>query len=472
MNFFRYIFLALLASLGLICASCINDDITTSPSAMLSFSRDTVSFDTIFTEIGTPTARLVVHNKNNKGVNISYIGFKNPETLYRLNVDGQSGQTFNNVEIRANDSIYIFIECRPKTAESTKPELIEDQLEFITNGVTQHVDVMAWGQNVTRLKGITLDDDMILTAEQPYVIFDSLVVAPQSTLHIQPGTQLLFHDNAKLVVKGTLNACGEVDKLIDMRGDRLDNVLPNIKYDIMAGQWAGVTFEASSFNNRMEYVNLRSTKYGVSIDSCANLSQPKLTLINSWLHNSQGNVLTSRYAHVDAYGCVFSEAAKDIVALYGGKHNFVHCTIANQYLFSGITGASLALYHCLPDDMNNNSQPLMQANFTNGIIYGLGAPLNKGDLSGSNVFLQRMLIGANGEDDDNFIECIWNQDPLFYTIREDYIFDYRLQPDSPAIGAGYNSFVSSSCQYDMYGNDRLQHGFPDLGAFVYTPPRE
>ena len=39
----------------------------------------------------------------------------------------------------------------------------------------------------------------------------------------------------------------------------------------------------------------------------------KLLLVNSWLHNSQYNALTSRHARVDAYGCVFSEAANAAV---------------------------------------------------------------------------------------------------------------------------------------------------------------
>ena len=58
----------LLAAVASICApslltSCISDAITTSPSDVLTFSRDTVSFDTVFTDVGTPTARLVVHNR-------------------------------------------------------------------------------------------------------------------------------------------------------------------------------------------------------------------------------------------------------------------------------------------------------------------------------------------------------------------------------------------------------------------------
>ena len=55
-------------------------------------------------------------------------------------------------------------------------------------------------------------------------------------------------------------------------------------------------------------------------------------------------------------------------------------------------------------------------------------------------------------------------------MREDYIFDYRLRPESPAIAAGYSTYVTDLCRYDMYGLNRLAAGAPDLGAFVYVAP--
>ena len=55
--------------------SCISDDFTTSSSVRLRFSTDTVSFDTVFTDLGTPTARLRGFNPDKKGVNISSISF-------------------------------------------------------------------------------------------------------------------------------------------------------------------------------------------------------------------------------------------------------------------------------------------------------------------------------------------------------------------------------------------------------------
>ena len=99
----------LLPVFGLILAGCISDDITTSPDDVLSFSVEKVSFDTVITETGTPTARLLVYNRAKKGVNISAIGFKDPDTRFRLNVDGQTGSNFHDVEIRGGDSIYVFI---------------------------------------------------------------------------------------------------------------------------------------------------------------------------------------------------------------------------------------------------------------------------------------------------------------------------------------------------------------------------
>ncbi|MBD5356934.1 MAG: hypothetical protein HDR88_08035 [Bacteroides sp.] len=452
-------------------ASCINDDITDSPDARLSFSTDTLSFGTVFTDLGTPTARLVVFNRNKKGVNISSIKFKNPDSNFSLNVDGQSGTVFRDVEIRGNDSIHVFVECFISPDEAFEPQRVADQLEFVTNGNTQEVEVEAWGLNVTRLRGVRVESDMRLTPERPYIVFDSLSVEKGAILTIDPGTMLLFHDKAYLTVRGTLNAVGEVGNVIQMRGDRLDNVLPDVAYDILSGQWQGVRIGAGSFDNRIEYVDMRSTVEGVRVDSCADLSRQKLTLVNSWLHNSQSTVLDSRYAKVDAYGCCFSEAAGAVVSLTGGEHEFVQCTIANNYLW-GVSGDNLSLYHCLPDHAADNTRPLMKANFENSIIWGIGSPINEGDLNGSQVFLCNVLLKANGSDDDNFINCIWNEDPLFYTVREDYYFNYRLKPDSPAIGKGNPSFVTPICEYDMDGMNRLLYGAPDLGAYVYIPPTE
>lgn len=472
MKTMRYLLLSVIALLGVVAASCINDDITTSSTARLAFSVDTLSLDTVFTETGTPTARLIVFNRNKSGVNISSIKFRNPDTPFRLNVDGVSGSSFENVEIRGGDSIYIFVACTLPAGQGSEPKLTEDALEFQLNGNTQSVTVEAWGQNVTRLRNVVVEQDMTLTAQQPYVVFDSLTVAPGATLKILPGARLLFHDKAKLVVNGRLEAVGTPGNIIQMRGDRTGDILTNVSYDLMSGQWNGIRISAESFDNLIEYVDMRSTSSGLSVDSCSNTDRLKLLIRNSWLHNSKTHVFKSTGTKIEAVGVCFSDAAQSVVSLRGGDINFSQCTIANYYLFSAVTEPLLCLYHCLPDDANNSSLPLMKASFDNCIIYGLGSDINTDDLTGSEVFLRYVLLKSEGTDDANFQNCLWGKDPLFYTERENYLFNYRLRPESPAIGAGNPAFAEGLALTDYYGLNRLSAGNPALGAFVYVQPTD
>lgn len=470
---FRRQFLSLLTLLGIvllpgILSSCINDKMSTSPSDILTFSRDTVSFDTVFTDLGTPTARLVVSNRSKQGINISSIRFADADTRFRMNVDGQSGSEFHDIEIRGKDSIYIFIECYIPEVADNEPALVEDRLEFVTNGVTQQVLCEAWGQNVTRLRGTRLTEDTRFTAERPYVIFDSLTVDSRATLTIDPGARILFHDKASMRVEGRLVAQGKPGELIQLRGDRLDNVLPDVEYDIMSGQWQGISIAAGSFDNRMEYVDMRSTDFGLMLDSCADLSRTKLYLRNSWLHNSKNHVLTAPYVKLEAVGCCFSEAAGSTVALLGGQASFLQCTFANNYLFSAITGPLVYLGHCLPDSDDDSVNPLMAATFENCIFYGIPDDLNTGDLTGSNVFLRYCSLKSTGSNDDNFIDCLWDTDPMFLTDRPIYYFNYRLKDDSPVISAGNPAFVTPAAMTDIDGVNRLADGNPSLGAYQYT----
>lgn len=467
MRGFPALLLFLFLSLAAV-TSCISDSFTTSPSDLLSFSSDTVTFDTVFTGQGTPTARLKVYNRAKKAINISDIRFRNPQSGFSVNVDGVSGKDFQNVEIRGGDSIFIFIECFIPESSSSRPYLVEDQLLFFTNGVEQKVQVEAYGQNVRRLRAMRVSEDMTLTSDMPYVVFDSLVVERGATLRIEPGADILFHDKASLAVYGTLEAVGAPGHLINMRGDRLDNVLPGVGYDILAGQWKGIRIHKDSYGNRMEYVDMRSTVQGLVADSCGDISRSKLLLVNSWLHNSQSNVLKSVDARIDAYGCVFSEAAAAVVSLAGGLHEFTQCTFSNNYLFSAITEPLLCLYHIReePGAIGDGARPYMSAHFRNSIFYGLPSDINAGDLDGTDVYLSYCSLKSAGSDDEHFVSCLWDTDPLFLTRRADYYFNYEVEAGSPVIGAGDPTFVTGLCVTDINGVDRLEHGNPTLGAYA------
>ncbi len=464
MRILFFFFISLIVSV--FWSGCISDDFTDSPSDLLTFSSDTLRFDTVFTDLGTPTARLKVYNRASKAVNISSIRMRNDDGVFSMNVDGVSGKSFENVEIRANDSIFVFVECLINGNDDPLPFKVEGMMDFLTNGVTQTVTLEAYGQNVRRLRGVTLDSDVTFTAEMPYVVFDTLRVAKGATLTLSPGTRVLFHDKGMLQVDGRMLALGEVGRMVELRGDRLDDVLPDTGYEILSGQWQGIRFGAESFGNRMEYVEMQSTVHGVLVDSCGVTDRNKLTLVNSWLHNSQGNVLRSEHAWVDAYGCCFSDAGEAVVWLRGGSHDFVQCTMANNYLFAISPESILTLSHLSGEENSGISNPMMKADFNNCIIYGITQPLSPGDLAKTDVYMRNVLLGVDGSDDDHFISCIWGENPEFETIREEYIFNYSLKEDSPAIGAGNPVYVTPECLYDMNGVNRLEWGNPALGAYA------
>ena len=88
----------------LIFSSCRKDNITTNPSDKLAFSTDTLTFDTVFTTLGSTTLYFTVHNPNSQKISISNIHLSGGEnSIFRLNIDGQAINQAANVEIPANE---------------------------------------------------------------------------------------------------------------------------------------------------------------------------------------------------------------------------------------------------------------------------------------------------------------------------------------------------------------------------------
>ncbi len=463
----QLILFAIVGILSMITTGCIEDGFTYNSSDVLAFSCDTLKFDTVFTEVGTSTRKFVVYNHNKKMLNISSIKMRGgaAKAKFYLNVDGIKGTEFKDVEVRGDDSIFVFVEAYVDPTNANTPVAIEDQVQFITNGVQQNILVTAAGQDVTIYYAKEITADTHLTADKPYLIFDSLTVAPGAVLTVDPGATIYFHDKAKINVKGQLIAKGTKEMPINFRGDRLDNVVGDIGYDIMSGQWGGIRLFNESFGNEMQYVSMRGSSWGVDIDSTS-VDKMKLHLFNSVLHNSSGSVLTSRYAWVEAEGTEFSDAKGSVVSLIGGKAKMIQCTFANYYLFGAISGSIVNLSYLLPAD--KKALPLMEANFDNCIIYGNIGELNISDLTGASVYLRNCLLKSKGSDDSNFFTCKWSADPKYYTVREKYIFDYRLKNKSDAIAAGNRALCPESARYDRYGVDRFMRDGIDIGAYTWV----
>ena len=188
------------AVVAVMLSGCIEDGFTSSPADQPTFSTDTLDMGMVFTEAGTPTHSFTVYNRASKNLLISSIGLRDGSQVFRLNVDGISGRTFQNVEIRPNDSIFVLVEATlPPNGQNTPIE-ISDRLDFVTNGVRQTVVLRADGQDILRHRGLVIGSDTRLSAEKPYQIFDSLVVEEGARLTLDPGVILYFHDKASLRV--------------------------------------------------------------------------------------------------------------------------------------------------------------------------------------------------------------------------------------------------------------------------------
>lgn len=460
-----YIFFAVLLSVFTLC-SCIEDGVSTDSSLQPAFSTDTLKMGLVFTDQLTPTSRFTVYNHGDKILNINSISLRDDDKdVYRLNVDGFSGRTFSNVEIRPNDSIFVFVEAIPPVNGISLPVEMNVKLDFVTLGQTRTVVLNAQTRDVERLRALTLTANTTLTADKPYMIFDSIIVEKDVVLTLEAGAELLFHDSSYMRVKGTLRSLGTAEANVELRGDRNGNVATKIPYEIMSGQWGGVILNPESSGNLLEYTTVKNTEFGVVAN------HTDLTCVNSRLRNSKGYVLESLGSVIRLTGTELAEAASGIILLDGGTATLDFCTIANNYLFSAIGGAAVQLSHADAATDNGSGEDFLSAEIRNSIIYGIGSDISHGDLTGKNVFLRNCILRAAGKDDDNFIGCLWDTDPLFYTVRSDYFFDYRVKNDSPAIGTANPEFMSSAAEKDRYGRTRSSSA-PDLGAYVYVPEKE
>lgn len=443
---------------------CIEDGYATSASSQPAFSVDTLDMGTYFTGQPTPTARFVVHNRHDKILNISSISLREGSGgSFRVNVDGFAGTQFQDVEIRPNDSIYVFVEATLPENRSPEASDVRGHLDFLTNGVSSTVVLRAHGQDVKRREAVEITADEIWDAEYPYQIFDSLVVAEGATLRLSPGTRLHFHDGAYMRVYGSLVCEGTAEKRVEMSGDRTDNVVGDISFDLMASQWPGVQFAPESQGNNLSHTIIRNTVSGVTVDSLA-----EVRMVNCRLRNSAGYALITRHAKVELYGCEVAEASYGAMLMHGGDVVANHCTFANYYLFTAPRGAIVQFEHFDYDNDDESGLPYLRASIDNCIVYGLGTDLSVGDFTGTDVTLRSCVLKSKGSDDMNFLNCLWDTDPLFATVREDYYFDYRLKADSPALTHADASLTAPECALDAYGTPRLPA--PRPGA--YQTPAE
>jgi hypothetical protein len=89
-----------------------------------------------------------VVNPNNRKINISNLSLaRGNSSFYRLNIDGIPGKSFQNIEIAAGDSIYVFVEVTIDPNAQSNPFVYQDSVVFETNGNIQDVDLYSVARN-------------------------------------------------------------------------------------------------------------------------------------------------------------------------------------------------------------------------------------------------------------------------------------------------------------------------------------
>lgn len=140
--------LILPAFLLLFLFSCRKESFTTSSNPLLISSVDTLHFDTVFTTTGSVSQFLTLVNENNKGIRISSVrlggGAASP---FKINVDGVPGPLVNNVEVLANDSIYMYVTVSINPTAQDLPFVVRDSIEVEYNGNRTWIQLEAFGQN-------------------------------------------------------------------------------------------------------------------------------------------------------------------------------------------------------------------------------------------------------------------------------------------------------------------------------------
>ncbi len=486
-NSIYFFFIVLLAGCCAMtaCQEVYSDD----PALELSFSVDTVRFDTVFTSIGSATAQVRVRNLNKKAIYLDYIRLAGGNSsYYRLNIDGMSNAAHQvtGVELPPKDSLFIFVEVTIDPLNQANPVLVEDQIVFAYNGKKQTVRLEAYGQDMEVFRDRTFKVDTTLMGTLPYLVYGDMIVDSAVTLTLNPGCRFYYHRDARLLVAGHLKANGTQQQPICMRGDRMDDIFVNISYDFVDGQWGGVWLLNPNGNHVFKNVEVNSGVDGIMIVGTLQ-TQPTLWLENCRIHNFSRYGLAAENADVTSVNTEISNCAGYCVYMAGGTHSFIHNTIANYFSRTTIAIHSAKRQDqvsvCL-DDVGKTAP--MKSTFYNCIIagtrsneFGLYTPF---EMQYNGVFAHNMIQA------DSLKGPQFNQ--IKYLTMDDYIgekVDSTLFKQISYEGEEYYDFTLDSLslardvadktiaeQYplDRLGNNRMADGKPDLGAYEYVETQE
>lgn len=412
----------------------------------LQFSTDSLLFDTVFTSSGTTDRTLKIFNYNKNSVvisNISLLG--GASSAFKININGIAANSLNNIKIRGNDSIYVFVKAFINPTNADQPFLVEDQIQINLNGNQETIPLVAYGQNAIYLNKETINTNTTFTKGKPYIIYGNATVSKNVTLTLAAGARLYFHKDASLIVNGSLLANGTLADSITFASDRQERI-----YDDEPGQWDGVHFSASSTNNSLNYCTVKNALVGLTVDSLSSNANPKLLLTNCIVKNHQVAGLLGYHASVTAINNLMYNCGQYLVAgFYGGNYNFYQNTLANYNFNFPRKTPSVYFTDYLNSDVSKTAD--LKTQFFNNIIYGSLTRELDFDKKGSLAFVQDFQNNSIKTDLQNLgASNSYTIDPLFSNTRKE---NYQLVSNSPAHDSGKD--LSANAYFSTYLNKDL-----------------
>lgn len=479
----KKLFFIIIVLISVLSFSCRKDEVITDSSAQLSFSTDTLLIDTVFTTMGSTTKRLMVYNRNNSKIRISSIsldgGINSP---FRINVDGFYGNIHQDIEIEANDSLFIFIEVTIDPNSSNDLFVVNENIRFITNGNNQSVALVAWGQDAHYFVAnqfssglppiVYLDKDtsagplnVTWTNDKPYVIYGGyLTLDGNDKLTIDKGVRIHLHNNSGLWVYkgGNIVINGTKDEPVTFQGTRLQ-----YNYQEKPGQWDRIWINEGSTDNVFNYVKIKNAYIGIQAETLpfepnTAISSNKLILNNCEIYNSSAVGILAKNFQIDGENSLIGNCGQyNFLVSGGGKYNFNHCTFAN-FWSSGTRSTPLMFMQNYYTDINGATQvrDIDSALFKNCIIYGNTDNEIETDVlsPGSiNFKVNYSVVKSNNLSPSSSFENLQlNLSPNFVDVTNN---DYHIGAGSSAINNGIITSVTTDHDGVIRNNP------PDIGAY-------
>ncbi len=455
----------LLLVICLINTSCKKDRFITSGDAAISTSVDSLKYDTVFTSIGSITQSFKINNLNNQKLRLSKVKLMGGNTSsFKININGYKSDEINDIEIAAEDSIYLFVTVNINPNTANLPFIVRDSIQITFNGNERFVQLEAFGQNANFLRNRKITSNTTWANNLPYVILGSLVVDTAVSLTINPGCKIYSHANAPIIIDGSLVVNGTKSEPVIFTGDRLDD-----DYKNYPASWPGIYFRGSSQNNAFNFTSVKNAYQALVAEQPSGNSSPKLVLRQCIIDNAYDVGIYCVSSSLVADNCLITNCGNNVKLIYGGKYSFTNCTVAAYSTFIEHKNPVLSVSNfaalngvVFTDDLD--------AIFTNCIFWAeSAADANEVSVSkqGSGIFKVAfdhcLYKAANDPANSVLTATIKNQDPLFDSIDvSKRYFDFHITQNiaAPGIDKGITTLLTT----DLEGNSR-NIGLPDLGCY-------